>query len=937
MKTIMHLCFLVIASLLCNACHNNKFEYQETGNGVWVEFPDRSIEIQFFSSNIARVYSFPGVKENRKESLVVISEPREVDFKVNELPGKLVLSTPALQVEIDKNSGNIQCKDAGGKLLLKENMSRFEPDTVLGEETYHVEQNFTIADQEALFGLGQQQNGYMNLRGKELELFQNNQTAISPVLVSSRGYGIFWDNYSFTRYSNDSTNLRLWSEVGDCIDYYFISGDNLDEVISGYRELTGKAPLYGKWAYGFFQSKEHYHTQEELLNVVKEHRKRNVPLDVIVQDWYYWSPQPWGSHYFDRERYPDPVGMIEKVHEQNAKIMISVWAKFEKGSPNFKEFQENGCLSEVMQKPSYNKNMAYYDPYSPGCRDIYWKQIRDSLFKKGIDAWWLDATEPEMGFLKDRSTKKVMKNSLGTGARYLNTFALMNSKGIYNAQREETDKKRVYILTRSAFAGQQRYAASTWSGDITANWDVFHKQIPAGLNFCYTGIPYWTTDIGAFFVKIANGSKNPAYKELFTRWYQYGAFCPLFRVHGTHTPREIWQFGEPGSWAYDTQLKFNHLRHRLLPYIYSTAWQVTKNHSTMMRGLAFDYADDPKVWDIDDQFMFGDAFLVNPVTEPMYHQWYIPGKGEPIPSENFIDSKGERGGLTGEYFAAKNLTNKIMSRQDDNIKFNWNKNKPAKNVPPDNFSIRWTGRLKPSQEGKHTIVSSADDGARLWINNELVIDKWEIGTTKPNYTTMHLEKGKTYDIRYEYFEAEGGASVQLGWFPPGEIEKGINTLAPKYRTVYLPEGNGWYDFWTGKLYEGGKKIKADAPIQIMPLFIKAGSIIPMGPYLQYWNEKPAIPLYLRVYTGANARFTLYEDEGDGYNYEKGEYTEIPIIWIEEEEKLIIGDRKGNFPGMLKERKFYITWVSNNHGTGVAPVSKPDKIVTYTGKKLDIKK
>lgn len=936
LTTSLYYCFFYI--LLITGCQSDSFKYTSTDTGVLAELPDKKLEVQFYGPGIIRIKSIAATQvASERNSLVVIADPVKTDYHINENSEFLVLTTDSLKLSIHKKTGAVQFANRDNELLLTEDKSRYEADTLLGRDIFHVEQNFTIGKNEALYGLGQQQNGFMNLRGKELELFQNNQTAISPVLVSIKGYGIFWDNYSYTKYSSDTTNMRLWSEVGDCIDYYFIAGKDLDQVVSGYRKLTGTAPLYGKWAYGLFQSKEHYHTQEELLDVVSEYRKRNVPLDVIVQDWFYWEPEPWGSHFFDRERYPDPSGMIEEVHKQNAKIMISVWAKFEKGSPNFDEFRENGCLSEVMKKPAYNENMAYYDPYSSACREIYWKQIRDSLFNKGIDAWWLDATEPEMGFLKDQTTKELMNNSMGTGARYLNTFALMNSKGIYNAQREETDDKRVYILTRSAFAGQQRYAASTWSGDITASWDVFHKQIPAGLNFCYTGIPYWTTDIGAFFVPIAGGSNNPAYRELFVRWYQYGAFNPIFRVHGTHTPREIWQFGEPGSWAYDTQLKFNHLRHRLLPYIYSTAWQVSKNHSTIMRGLAFDYADDSKVWDIDDQFMFGNAFMVNPVTEPMYHQWYVPGAGVPIPAENFIDSEGQPGGLTGEYFDSKNLTNKEMTRRDANIKFDWGNNKPADNVSADNFSARWSGHLKPSQEGEYTIISSADDGARLWINNELVIDKWEIGNTKPHYTTLHLEQGKSYHIRYEYYEAEGDASVQLGWYPPGELEKEIDPLSPKYRNVYLPEGNGWYDFWTGTYYEGGEEIEADAPIEIMPLFVKAGSIVPMGSYVQYWNEKPAAPVYLRVYTGADADFTLYEDEGDNYNYEEGMFSEIPLKWFEKEEKMIIGDRRGSFPGMLKERTFYITWVGNNNGTGVAPETMPDKIVTYSGEKIEIKK
>lgn len=929
---------IFLFTMILSACKTNSFNYSRTDYGVKAKLPGKNLEITLYAPNIARIKSLPQNQvKSIKQSLVVVANPLNLDFVLKEKKDSLVLETDSLHLTINKENGNIRFFDVENNLLLGENNSAFEADTLLGKEIFHVEQNFSLGKTEALFGLGQQQNGFMNLRGKEVELYQHNQIAINPVLISTKGYGIYWDNYSYTKYSDDSSSMRLWSEVGDCIDYYFIAGKKTDEIISGYRELTGKAPLFGKWAYGFFQSKEHYHTQDELLSVVREYRKRNVPLDVIVQDWYYWEPTPWGSHYFDRDRYPDPVEMIDKVHEQNAKIMISVWAKFEKGSPNFEELQESGCLSEVLQKPDYNKNMAYYDPYNQECREIFWKQIRDSLFNKGIDAWWLDATEPEMGYLKDWSTKKVMTNSMGTGARYLNTFALMNSKGIYNAQRAETDQKRVYILTRSSFAGQQRYAASTWSGDITASWDVYHKQIPAGINFCFTGIPYWTTDIGAFFVPIKGGSSNPAYKELFVRWYQYGSFCPLFRVHGTHTPREIWQFGEPGSRAYDTQLKFNNLRHRLLPYIYSTAWQVTNNNYTIMRGLAFDFPGDTSVYNIDDQFMFGESFLVNPVTEPMYHEWYVPGKGNLIPSGNLIDKDGVAGGLTGEYFSGKNFSDKIMERKDSEIDFAWGNKSPDEDIPVDNYSARWTGQIKSGEGGEYMFILSTDDGSRLWLDDQLIIDNWVVGKPGGNYATINLKPDHNYSIRFEYHEAAGEASAHLGWITPSDTGKNATTLSPKSRDVYLPEGSGWYDFWTGSYYNGNQTIKADAPIDIMPLFIKEGSIIPMGPYIQYWDHKPDAPIYLRVYTGNDGKFILYEDEEDNYNYEQGLYSEIPIHWNDREETLTIGKRKGDFPGMSQKKVFHIIWVTENKGTGVSLVENPDRVVSYNGEKIMVTK
>ena len=557
---------------------------------------------------------------------------------------------------------------------MQENGREILPAVVLDEKTNHIKQKFILSDAEALYGLGQHQQGNMNFRGKTVDLYQVNMKVSVPMLVSTNGYGIFWDNPSLSKFTDNAQGMELWSEVGDGIDYYFIAGSTIDEVISGYRTLTGQAPMYAKWAYGFFQSKERYKTQDEIVSIVDEFRRRQVPLDVIVQDWYYWEPQPWGSHYMNRERYPDPVKMNRDVHDRNAKIIISVWSKFFPGSTNYSEMDQKGFLLKPISEGS-----NYFNPYDPNARALYWRQINDSLFVKGFDGWWQDASEPEVGDLRKDDIKKIINNNLGTGARYLNTYPLMTTMAMYEGQRKSTSDKRVYILTRSAFAGQQRNAATTWSGDITASWDMFRKQIPAGLNFCFTGIPYWTTDIGAFGVRVPGGSGNDMYKELFTRWYEYGAFCPIFRVHGTSTPREIWRFGEPGSWAYDAQLKFNNLRHRLMPYIYSLGWKVTHENYTMMRGLAFDFENDSKVYTIDDQFMFGPSLLVNPVTEPMYHPWKQTEAGSIIPTGNLLTMEGKPG-LTGEYYEGMAFNSLFTTRTDSIINFNWGMDAPIQGM-----------------------------------------------------------------------------------------------------------------------------------------------------------------------------------------------------------------------------------------------------------------
>jgi len=433
--------------------------------------------------------------------------------------------------------------------------------------------------------------------------------------------------------------LSLYSEVADQIDYYFVHGDNLDQVIQGYREITGKAPMMPKWAMGLWQCRERYRTQEELLSVVREFRQRQIPLDNIVQDWFYWKEDQWGSHEFDPVRYPDPDGMVKELHDNlHTRIMISVWPKFYVGTKNYAEFNKNGWLYmrnvEKEQRdwvgPGYVS--TFYDPYSEGARDLFWKQMNAKLFVKGFDAWWLDCTEPDIqsNLSREETILRQGPTAMGSAARYLNTYSLMNAKGVYKNQRRTSPNQRVFILTRSAFAGQQRYPAATWSGDVAARWYDLKAQISAGLNFSLSGIPYWTTDIGGFAVEPRyerpNDSDLEEWRELMTRWFQFGAFCPLFRVHGQFPYREMFNVAPDDHPAYQSMLAYDKLRYRLMPYIYSLTGMVTQQDYTMMRALVMDFADDKNVLDIGDQFMFGPALLVNPVTEfkVRTRQVYLP-------------------------------------------------------------------------------------------------------------------------------------------------------------------------------------------------------------------------------------------------------------------------------------------------------------------------
>jgi alpha-D-xyloside xylohydrolase len=930
MRELLKGSFTALMILIVFAGFQKKENFTKKSDGVVINVNSLKVQLHVLGNKIIRVESITNEGPKNHQSLVVRNPaPERVKWDVKEESNALLLTTSSLQARIDLSSGTIQFSDISGNILLRENGREIIPVTLLDEKTNTIKQKFTLSADEAIFGLGQHQDGNINLRGKSIDLYQVNMKASLPMLVSSKGYGILWDNYSLSKFTDDSQGMELWSEVADGIDYYFIAGKNLDEVISGYRNVTGQAPLYGKWAYGFFQSKERYGTQDEILRTVDEFRKRQIPMDVIVQDWFYWDPQKWGSHYMDRKRYPDPTKMNDDVHNKNAKIIISVWAKFDSASPNFSELNSKGLLWKSMLDSG-----KYYNVYSAEARALYWKQMHDSLFVKGFDGWWLDASEPEIGDLRKNETKKLMNNELGTGARYLNTYPLMTTTAVYQGQRQTTSDKRVYILTRSAFAGQQRNAATTWSGDVTANWEVFHKQIPAGINFCYAGIPYWTTDIGAFFVNVPGGSKNDMYKELFTRWFQFGTFCPIFRVHGTSTPREMWRFGDKGSWAYDVQLRFDNLRYRLMPYLYSLAWKVTNENYTVMRGLVFDFAEDNKVYNIDDQFMFGPSILVNPVTEAMYHPWLEPDPGQNVTSEYILDKEG-KGGLTGEYYLGKDFNKLYTTRSDPRIDFDWGSGGPLKGMTSDTFSIRWKGQLVPKETGEYTINTIADDGTRLFLNDQLLIDDWQDHAPQVASGKIFLEAGKKYDIKLEYYENAGGASVKLNWVKPSEMKDTTIKLPDKVRKVYLPNSKSWIDFWTGETIAGGQTINAPAPIEIMPLYIKAGSIIPMGPFIQYATEKPADPIELRVYPGANGAFVLYEDENDNYNYEKGAFAVIPFSWNDKQKTLTIGDRKGEFNGMLKERTFNVVLVSQSDGKGIE-ISQICKTIKYSGDSLTVK-
>lgn len=748
-----------------------------TPHGVKVETKVACVELECFSSSIIRVKKYPLRQMPEKQSLSVTMQPEKVKYKIQEVDNQVILTTSELTVSLDIVQNQVCFVTKDGKVLLAEKPSStgFISFNDAGNSTYQIRQTFLLDNDEAIYGLGQHQQGKMNQRNQTLFLQQANTEICIPLVHSIKGYALFWDNYSPTTFTDNAQGMTFDSEVGDLCDYYFVYGGGADKVVAGLRELTGQAPMFPLWTFGFWQSRERYVSQDELVSVVAKYRDLKVPLDGIIQDWRYWGEdhKDWNAVEFRNPKFPDPKKMMEEVHHLNAHAIISVWPSF---GPATGIYADLKALNKLMVHETFpqDNGVKVYDTYDPVARDIYWKYMNKNMFSIGMDGWWLDATEPEHSPAKEGDLD--FQTYLGSFRKVRNAFPLVSVGGVYDHQRQEASDKRVFILTRSAFAGQQRYAAQAWSGDVVSDWDVLRNQIPAALNISLTGIPYWNSDIGGFFSgrKFPEGVKDPAFHELYVRWMQFAAFTGMMRSHGTNTPREIFMFGERGYWAFDAQEKMINLRYRLLPYVYSTSWEVTSNGESLMRALFSDFPKDKKVIDIGDEYMFGKSILVAPVTS----------------------------------------------------------------------------------------------GVRR-------------------------------------------------------------------RSLYLPEGTQWIDFWTGEMQKGGQEISREAPIDIIPLYVKAGSIVPVGPSVQFATEKLWDDLQVRIYPGADGEFTLYEDENDNYNYEKGKYTTVRMTWSDKDRQLTIHPRQGSYDGMLQNRNFRIVVVDNLKGLGLDNESYTVN-VEYKGKKLNIK-
>jgi len=916
-------------------CTNTSTQVNSVQNGVEVSTDGLNIRVQFYADNIVRIVKWLPESTPEKKSLSVIADIPELNIQITEDRNTVRLKSSVLQVNIDKDDEEISYYNSGGEEIVEENGIQFNPVIYDHDSAYSVKQVFELTGDEGIYGLGQHQYGYMNYRGKSVKLVQSNTDAVNPFLISTRDYGILWDNYSMTIFEDDGIEeASLWSDVGDNIDYYLVYGVTMDEIIAGYRYLTGKAPMYGKWAYGYWQSKEHYDTQEEIMGVATKYRKLKIPIDNMIQDWDYWNgAENWSGMFFDKTLFPKPAEMCDRLHAMNFHIIISIWPALGPKTEIYADMNRHGFL----YRPVGWAGFKYYDAFNPEANKLYWKYLKNGLYSKGLDGWWIDSTEPDVvNALTKESTeyemKKVGSNFLGSWARYLNAFSLVMTDDIYKFWRLETSERRAFILTRSTYAGQQRNAATTWSGDIGANWEVYKNQIAAGINHSMSGIPYWTFDIGAFVIGayggvFSNGGKDPSYQELYARMFQLGVFTPIFRSHGSETPREIWEMGE----FVEPLINFDNLRYRLMPYIYSLAWKVTHEDYTIMRGLPMDFTSDKNTYSIGDQFMFGPAIMVCPVTEYMYHR---PPEQSVLIGSDYYRAKSGEPGLQVKYY--KDASYKQLGKEgvDPNIDVFWYTGRPEY-VSDSMFSIRWEGNLIPKTSGPHQFHLKSFDAKRLILNGDTIP---MVYTSVEQYTKIvELEAGKAYNIILETENTSTGAArMQLYWKTPEIFAKEKAAIKrSESREVYLPSHQNWIDFWTGRQLPGGKSMTMDAPIDIIPLLIRGGSILPMGPFLQYATEKPADPLELRIYPGADGSFTLYEDENDNYNYEKGIYSIIDFQWEDKNRLLTIGERKGNFPGMLHERTIQIVLVTEGHGIGIDITAEPDKSIIYTGEKQTV--
>lgn len=926
---------LTVAVMLASC--SGGYQVSDIENGIEVTFPGKNsgTRVVFYSENTVRCTKWVN-GSNVSTSLVVNGSPQKVGVVKNEYEDTVYVGTSSIVVKISKTDGGVSYSRQGGSgsNFLAETADVFSPVDFDGDKGYTVGQEFAIFGDEGIYGFGQNQDYAMNYRNGGVKLSQSNTNAVNPVMVTTAGYGIFWDNYSYTEFESQGDAISFNSKMADNIDYYVFVSADADGVISEYRNLTGRAVMLPKWAFGYWQSKERYKSQDELLDVAKRYRSKNIPLDCMVQDWEWWEPGKWSCMEFDTTRFPNPKGMMDALHQMNLHAIISIWPCVAMDTKMHDEMYSKHLLYE----PIGWGNFRYIDFYNPEACDVYNKYVYANIYPCGFDGWWHDSTEPDVtnSLTKEAhqyETERLDNNYLGSFERYLNPYVLAVVDNAYNKWTSTETARRACILTRSAFAGIQRDGAIVWSGDIGASWEIYRQQITAGLNFCMSGIPYWSFDIGGFLIGsydglFTYGAKDPAYMELYTRMFQYGAFTPVFRSHGSDAPREMWEMGE----FEPVLVSFDKLRYRLLPYIYSLSGQVYKDGYTMMRPLVMDFPDDRKVYGVKDEYMFGNQILVAPVTDYMYHT--PPQISHIVPESVFVTNDGKPG-INAKYFDDPDFRHLTKVETAKNVDVYWYTGRPDY-VTDSVYSIRWEGKIVAPESGKYQFqIKSFDSRVIIFDGDTLGV---EIAGNEPYFEFLELEAGKEYPIVCETQNRQTGAArFRLYWKTPSDFAKEQSKSdKPKTREVYLPNGSKWVDFFDGKVYDGGQTVVIDAPIEKMPLMVRQGSVLPMGPVVQHANEQPSAPIELRVYPGADGNFVLYEDEGDNLNYQQGKFAEIEFSYNDRSKTLRIADRKGAYDGMPVSREFHVVLVDGGKGDGIGiGTSKNYKVVKYDGKAVEV--
>jgi alpha-D-xyloside xylohydrolase len=926
------------------------FSLQRLRNGAQFQMNGVSKSVLFYSPTVVRVNANLGQSYWTAPSLVVIRQPETVPFTVRETSNTVELVGQKLRVVIDKHVGALTFYDAAGRMLTREKADApqsIDKRTVADAPTYEVENRFTLKPDEGVYGFGFTGDDEVNRRNKDLLLVQTNVGIIIPVMVSTERYGVLWDVYSQMRFKDDAQGARLWAESAPGgVDYYFMAGDTMDGVVGAYRWLTGDAPMYPKQAFGLFMSKERYPTQDRLIEVARTFRQEQFPLDYIVQDWQYWGSDKdgsWSGMNWDPTRFPDPEGMSRTIHELHMKLMVSIWPSIGNDTPLAHELDQYGLRFKPLHWIS--KQARVYDAYSPKGRAIYFKHIKSGLLDKGVDALWMDGTEVEVSSAmwnpvdNVRDTKALGVNAMGDFTRYLNPYSLLTTEGTYEGQRATSDR-RVFTLTRSAWAGAQRTAAASWSGDIYASWKTFAQQVAGGVNVTITGNPYWTQDTGGFFVTdFPGGEKNPAWRELYARWFQYAAFNPIMRVHGASVEREPYLFKTLDPPVYKTLLDATHLRYRLLPYTYSLSAKVTADRYTLMRALPMDFPTDQATFGINDSFMFGPSLLVHPVTRAMYN--ILPSAPTTVPAQHLRAADGQPG-LTVRYFAGENFETPRGQVVDAKIDHTW-PDPPLAELPPgltslSHFSARWEGDLIAPEDGEYEIGLTGNDGMRLALDGETAIDEWTRAATRTRLVRRTLKAGEKLPVRLEFSHPEGGRVFRFVWRTPSELKRDAAVVsAPRDLTMrtYLPKGADWYDFWSNQRLVGGQTVARQAPLDIVPLYVRAGAIIPMGPVIQYATERPDAPYEIRIYPGADGKFTLYEDDNETYAYERGQSARYDLSWNDARRTLTISPRRGAFPGMVKQRTLKIMVIGAAGASALTPPST-DRTVSYRGRAVTVR-